>query len=95
MYVGTVAWTSTERISNIRNMRIQCSYSYIKIELPAYLSEYIGDLALHGGKCHGRQLLLVLLLPMQLELMNYSGPEDHINTKKINNNIPEDNTNNR
>ena len=54
-----------------------------RVELSAYLSEYIEDLALHGGKCHDRQSLLVPLLQMQLELMNYNGPEDHIKINKL------------
>jgi hypothetical protein len=54
-----------------------------RVELSAYLSEYIGDLALHGGKCHDRQSLLVPVLQMQLELMNYNDPEDQIKINKL------------
>jgi hypothetical protein len=48
----------------------------------AYLSECIVDLALHGGKCHDHQLLLVHVPQRQLELMNCNDPTDEVNTKK-------------
>jgi hypothetical protein len=51
----------------------------------AYLSEYIVDLALHGGKCHDHQLLLVHVPQMQLELKNCNVPTDQSKHKKIKN----------
>jgi len=71
-----------KRIKNIIIWELNV-HTVNRVELSAYLSEHIGDLALHGGKCHDHQSLLVPVLQMQLELMNYNGPEDHIKINKL------------